>query len=184
MKVVSFIGSSRNGGNSELLTDLLMKDITHKKVYIKDLHIRPIDDLRHTKAGFQEVNDDYYQIIEELENSDIAVFATPIYWYSMSGIMKNMFDRLSQAIRDHRYPHLRERLKKIQTIVVIVGGDQPRMKGLPLIQQLQYAFEFLEMSFGSYLIGEANEPGDIMKDTLALSHAALLNEHLKSILNK
>ena len=184
MKIVTFMGSSRNGGNSELLTDFIMKDIPHKKVYIKDLHIEPIDDLRHTRNGFQEVKDDYDKVIEQLENSDIAVFATPIYWYSMSGVMKNMIDRLSQAIRDNRYPNLKERLKKIRTIVVVVGGDKPRIKALPLIQQFQYTFEFLDMSFWSYIIGEANRPGEIMKDTVALSHATLLNQNLKSMISR
>lgn len=182
MKIVTFIGSSRSGGNSELLTDFVMKDIAHKKFYIKDLCIEPIDDLRHTVNGFQEVKDDYDKVIEELQNSDIAVFATPIYWYSMSGIMKNMIDRLSQAIRDDRYPNLKERLKRIRTIVIVVGGDKPRIKALPLIQQFQYTFEFLDMSFWSYIIGEANKPGEIMKDTVALSHASLLNQKLKSML--
>lgn len=120
----------------------------------------------------------------ELEDSDIIVFATPIYWYSMSGVMKNVIDRISQAIRDNRYPNLKERLKKKRTIVVIVGGDKPRIKGLPLIQQFQYTFEFLNISFGTYIIGEANKPGDIMKDTIALSHADLLSKSLKSILSK
>lgn len=184
MKFVTFIGSSRNEGNSELLADLVLKDITHNKIYIKDLHIKPIEDLRHTHDGFQDIEDDYDQVIEELQNNDIVVFATPIYWYSMSGGMKNMIDRLSQAIRDERYPNLKERLKKIQTIVVIVGGDKPRIKGLPLIQQFQYTFEFLNMSLWSYIIGEANKPGEIMKDTSALSQATLLNKNLKSILYK
>ena len=182
MKIVAFIGSSRIGGNSEQLTDILLKDIAHEKVYIKNLTIKPIEDLRHAKEGFQEVEDDYDQIIARLENCDIAVFATPIYWYSMSGTMKNMIDRLSQAIRDARYPHLKEQLKNIRTIAVIVGGDQPKIKGLPLIQQFQYTFEFLHMSFQSYIIGEANEPGEILHDSEALAHAALLNEHLKRML--
>ena len=182
MKIITFIGSSRSEGNSELLTDFVLKGIAHKKVYIKDLHIKPIDDLRHTRNGFQEVNDDYDIVIEELENSDIVVFATPIYWYSMSGVMKNMIDRLSQAIRDDRHPNLKEHLKRLRTIVVAVGGDNPRVKGLPLIQQFQYTFEFLDMSFHSYIIGEANRPGEITKDSVALSQAAVLNEKLKEML--
>lgn len=182
MKIVSFIGSTRYEGNSELLTDLVLKDINHKKIYIKDLYIKPIADLRHTKDGFQDVQDDYDKVIEALQNSDIVVFSTPIYWYSMSGVMKNMIDRLSQAIRDDRYPNLKEHLKKIRAIVVITGGDNPRIKGLPLIQQFQYTFEFLNMPFWSYIIGEANKPGEIMKDNIALSQAAMLNENIKSLL--
>ncbi|RPJ96368.1 flavodoxin family protein [Rummeliibacillus sp. TYF005] len=179
MKITVLVGSSRKGGNSELLTDLVVQDIEHEKVYIKDLNILPIEDLRHTKQGFETVNDDYDQLIEVIEKSDVVIFATPIYWYSMSGIMKNMIDRLSQAIRDERYPNLKEHLKTIRTIVVAVGGDEPRIKGMPLIQQFQYIFEFLNMPFLSYIIGEANRPGDILKDKRALSEAVWLNEKLK-----
>ncbi|WP_299510671.1 flavodoxin family protein [uncultured Rummeliibacillus sp.] len=161
------------------LADIVVQDIEHEKVYIKDLNILPIEDLRHTKNGFQAVDDDYDQLIKALEKSDVVIFATPIYWYSKSGIMKNMIDRLSQAIRDERYPNLKEHLKTIRTIVVAVGGDEPRIKGMPLIQQFQYIFEFLNMPFSSYIIGEANRPGDILKDKRALSEAVWLNEKLK-----
>ena len=51
MKITMLVGSSRKGGNSELLADFVVQDIEHEKVYIKDLHIRPIEDLRHTKNG-------------------------------------------------------------------------------------------------------------------------------------
>ncbi|MEK4628587.1 flavodoxin family protein [Solibacillus sp. FSL R7-0682] len=180
MKITVFIGSSRKDGNSELLANLVVQGIEHEKVYLKDLHILPIEDLRHTKNGFQVFNDDYDQLIEMLEKSDVVIFATPIYWYSMSGLMKNMIDRFSQAIRDERYPTFKEHLKTIQTIVVAVGGDEPRIKGLPLIQQFQYTFDFLNMPFSSYIIGEANKPGDIFNDSFALAQAAWLNKKLKS----
>jgi multimeric flavodoxin WrbA len=180
MNITMFVGSSRKDGNSEQLADLVVRDIEHKKVYIKDLNIIPIEDLRHSPNGFQALDDDYDQLIEALEKSDVIIFATPIYWYSMSGLMKNMIDRFSQAIRDERYPNLKEHLKTIQTIVIAVGGNEPRIKGLPLIQQFKYTFEFLNMPFSSYIIGEANKPGDILKDSLALSQAAWLNEKLKS----
>ncbi|MEK4244883.1 flavodoxin family protein [Psychrobacillus sp. FSL K6-2684] len=180
MKIKILVGSSRKGGNSELLADFVVQDIEHEKVYIKDLYIRPIEDLRHTRNGFQAVNDDYDRLVEAIMKSDVLIFATPIYWYSMSSLMKNMIDRFSQAIRDERYPNLREHLKTIRAIVVVVGGDDPRIKGLPLIQQFQYTFDFLNMPFSSYIIGEANQPEEILKDSRALLQAAWLNEKLKS----
>ncbi|MBS4193144.1 flavodoxin family protein [Bacillus sp. FJAT-49705] len=178
MKIATFIGSSRTESNSELLSDAVLKGIKHQKVYIKDLSIQPIEDLRHTKTGFQTVDDDYDQVIKVFMENDVIIFATPIYWYSMSGIMKNMIDRLSHAIRDERYPQFKEHLKKVEAIVLAVGGDEPRIKGLPLIQQFQYTFDFLNIRFSSYILGEANQPGDILKDSQALSQAELLNRRL------
>ena len=36
--------------------------------------------------------------------------------------------------------------------VVIVGGDNPKLKALPLISQFQYIFEFVGSSFEGYII--------------------------------
>lgn len=179
MSITTFIGSSRKESNSELLADLVTKDIKHQKIYLKDLSIQPIHDLRHAEGGFQLVDDDYDTIINAFLESDIIIFSTPIYWYTMSGIMKNMIDRLSQAIRDERFPQLTERLRSVEAIVLAVGGDEPRIKGLPLIQQFRYTFDFLNMRFSTYILGEGNRPGDILQDQQALAQANLLNKRLK-----
>lgn len=97
----------------------------------------------------------------------------------MSGMMKNMIDRLSQAIRDERFPQLTEHLQTVEAIVLAVGGDDPKIKGLPLIQQFQYTFDFLNMRFSTYILGEGNRPGDILQDEQVLVQADLLNKQLK-----
>ncbi|MEK4027021.1 MULTISPECIES: flavodoxin family protein [Bacillaceae] len=181
MNITTFIGSSRKESNSERLADLVTKDIKHQKIYLKDLFIQPIHDLRHAEGGFQSVEDDYDIIINAFLESDIVIFSTPIYWYTMSGIMKNMVDRLSQAIRDERFPQFTEHLQSVEAIVLAVGGDEPKIKGLPLIQQFQYTFDFLNMHFSTYILGEGNRPGDILQDQQALIQAELLNKRLKEL---
>lgn len=183
MNILTIIGSSRSEGNTEYLTNIVLKNIPHKKIDLKELTIYPIEDLRHTKKGFQPVDDDHDYIIKEILKHDVLVFSTPIYWYSMSGLMKNFIDRFSQAIRDNRYPNLKEHLKNVETYVITVGGDNPRIKGLPLIQQFNYTFEFLNMPFSGYIIGQASKPGEITNDYRAISEAETLNEQLKRKLN-
>ncbi|MFJ8101617.1 flavodoxin family protein [Lysinibacillus sp. NPDC096212] len=180
MNITTFIGSSRAGSNSEQLADYVLDGINHVKIDLKKLTIEPINDLRHDNDGFQFVDDDYDQIIHAFLTSDLVIFATLIYWYSMSGIMKNMVDRLSQAIRDERFPQLKEKLQTTEAIVLAVGGDDPYIKGLPMIQQFQYIFDFLKMPFSSYIIGEANKPGEIIHDEQALTQASILNKKLKA----
>ena len=41
------------------------------------------------------ISDDMAQINEKLEKADVVVFATPIYYYSVSGQLKTFFDRTS-----------------------------------------------------------------------------------------
>ena len=177
MKISILLGSTRSNGNSEQLSDLVVKNLDVKKVYLKGCLIKPIVDLRHS-GGFQSVQDDFNCVLTKIMDSDVLIFATPIYWYSMSGVMKNFIDRLSQAIRDPNHPDFKEKLSKMKTIVLAVGGDEPRIKGLPFIQQFRYIFEFLDMPLTAYILAEGNRPGDLEKDSMALTQAAEINRLL------
>lgn len=42
-----------------------------------------------------ELNDDFRIVVDKVLKRDIIVFLTPVYWYSMSGRMKNLIDRLT-----------------------------------------------------------------------------------------
>jgi multimeric flavodoxin WrbA len=152
-------------------------------MYLADQRILPIDDRRHDPAGFQNVDDDYDKIIEQVFAHDVLIFSTPLYWYGMSGPMKNFVDRWSQSLRDKRFD-FKSAMRQKQAYVVVVGGDQPRIKGLPLIQQFQYIFDFMQMEFGGFIIGEGNRPGDIMHDQRALVEADVMNQRLKERVGK
>lgn len=179
MKITVIYGSSRKNGNSELLANTALNGIRYDEIYLADLHINQIVDQRHEKDGFTVMEDDFDQIIRQLLQTDILILATPIYWYSMSGMMKNMVDRLSQAIRDKRYPSFAESIKSIQVIVLAVGGDKPRQKGLPMIQQFQYIFDFLQMAFCHWILAEGNRPEEVLKDKKAIYEALQLNAWLQ-----
>ncbi|WP_377891597.1 flavodoxin family protein [Alkalihalobacillus sp. R86527] len=177
-RILVLDGSQRSNGNTEMLTSHVLDEIDHAKVYLRELGIRPIKDQRHTEGGFTPVRDEHDNLIEEIISSDIIVFSTPIYWYGMSGVMKNMVDRFSQALRDERFD-LKNKLAGKEVYVVACGGDNPRLKGLPLIQQFQYICDFLGMNMVDYLIGQAVKPGEIQDDVRALQEAQSLNTKIK-----
>ena len=65
----------------------------------------PIIDLKQKKiAEFDynheyDLDDQFLPLIRQiLEEYDTLVFASPVYWYSMSGIMKTFFDRISDLL--------------------------------------------------------------------------------------
>jgi len=178
MKILVLQGSSRDEGNTEQLVSLALEGIPYTNIRLREQHIKPIFDQRHAPGGFTAVDDDYDAVIEAVLAHDFLIFATPIYWYGMSGQMKNFVDRWSQSLRDRRYA-FKEALGQKQAYVITTGGDQPTIKGLPLIQQFQYIFEFVGMPFTGYIIGEGNKPGEILRDQRALSNAKQLNEWLR-----
>lgn len=179
MKILVLHGSSRDGGNTEELTNLALEGIPHTQIVLREKNIKSIHDQRHDPEGFAPVADDYDEVVEAVLAHDTLIFSTPIYWYGMSGHMKNFVDRWSQSLRDKRYA-FKDELAKKHAYVITTGGDQPRLKGLPLIQQFQYIFGFVGMSFDGYIIGEGNKPHDILHDKRALADAKNLNEALKA----
>lgn len=179
MKILVLHGSSREGGNTEQLTNLALEGVPHTSIYLREKEIRAIHDQRHDPDGFSPVADDYDQVVEAVLSHDFLIFSTPIYWYGMSGHMKNFVDRWSQSLRDKRYA-FKDTLAQKRAYVITTGGDQPRLKGLPLIQQFQYIFSFVGMPYEGYIIGEGNKPGDILGDKRAVEDAKVFNEWLKS----
>lgn len=179
MTIAVIYGGTRQDGNTEILTERAVKGLSAEKIYLKDYEIQPIEDLRHSPGGFQEINDDYNAIIDRILSHDILIFATPIYWYSMSGTLKNFIDRWTQTLKDPQYPDFKTTMSSKKARVIAVGGDDPSLKGLPMIQQFQYIFNFIGTSFEGYIFGKGDKPGDIYQDESALFSASQMQRRLK-----
>ncbi|MDQ0200784.1 flavodoxin family protein [Neobacillus ginsengisoli] len=179
MTIAIIYGGTRQNGNTETLTEHAVQGIVAEKIYLRDHTIQPIVDMRHSEDGFQDRNDDYNSLIDRILPHDILIFATPIYWYSMSGTMKNVIDRWSQTLRDPKYPDFKNKMASKKAFVIAVGGDNPTIKGLPMIQQFQHIFDFMGIEFGGYILGKGNKPEDVLQDKEALFAASQLNLQLK-----
>lgn len=93
-KSVIIVGSSRKNGNT---TQIVMR-IANKY----HLDIINLIDYNYSYYDYESKNknDDFIKLAQGIiEKYDTLIFATPVYWYSMSGIMKVFFDRISDLIR-------------------------------------------------------------------------------------
>ncbi len=81
-------------------------------------------------------------------------------------------------MRVSQFQDFKENMSQKSAFVIAVGGDAPYLKGLPLIQQFNYIFDFFDLAFEGYIIGEANKPGEIYKDKNALHAAEQLRRKL------
>lgn len=93
-KKVIILGSSRSGGN----TGSIVANISEKyQIDVIDLNNYQIS---YYDYESKNIDDDFLPLIKSiLEKYDTLIFATPVYWYNMSGIMKVFFDRFSDLIR-------------------------------------------------------------------------------------
>lgn len=95
-RVLIVMGSARSDGNTASAVRDLSPQLGHTVdiVDLSMLTIGPFDYLRH------DDRDDFRSVIEMMITSGHIVFATPVYWYSMSGTMKGFFDRLTDLLLD------------------------------------------------------------------------------------
>lgn len=73
--------------------------------------------------------DDMQTLLPKLQDADVWVFATPVYWGGVVGGMKNLIDRMTPfgnpvfGIRDgHSYHSLREDVKRGKVVLVSTCG--------------------------------------------------------------
>lgn len=91
--------SLRNNNNSDALADAFAKgagEAGHQveKISLRDKSIGFCKGcLACLKTGACVMKDDAVLIAQKMHDADIIVFATPIYYYEMSGQMKTMLDR-------------------------------------------------------------------------------------------
>lgn len=93
-KTVIIVGSSRKNGNTTRIIDAVARQTKVEVINLSDYNFSYYD------YENKNINDDFLPLMKEIiEKYDTLIFATPIYWYSMSGIMKVFFDRFSDLIR-------------------------------------------------------------------------------------
>lgn len=101
MKNIFVISSSlRNGSNSEILAKELVRgaSLNNNVEYIslKNIDLKfCLGCLSCQRTGKCVISDDIGSYLDKISNADILVFATPIYYYGMSGQLKTFLDRLN-----------------------------------------------------------------------------------------
>lgn len=87
-------GSSNSKGNTNKIS-LLVRESTGFDII--DLHTKNIGEFDYENRNR---DDDFMPLINEIvENYEIIIFTTPVYWYSMSGTMKTFFDRITDCFK-------------------------------------------------------------------------------------
>jgi multimeric flavodoxin WrbA len=93
-KKVIILGSSRSGGNTANIATIISEKYNIDIIDLNDYNITYYD------YESKNLGDDFFPLIKSIiEKYDTLIFATPVYWYNMSGIMKVFFDRFSDLIR-------------------------------------------------------------------------------------
>ena len=111
------LGSSANDGNTRKAVGVLCSLTDFELIDLNNFKINHYD-YQHTNTG-----DDFMQLMRKIINEyDTFIFATPVYWYAMSGVMKIFFDRITDLL-DHEKELGRKLRTKNMAVLTSSAGD-------------------------------------------------------------
>jgi multimeric flavodoxin WrbA len=192
MNVVALSSSPRRDGNSRLLAQSVLDGARAAG------HATELVDLDEVMGGFLRdcgtcrdargectIADGYQEVLlEKVLPADALVYASPLYWYGMSGALKTFIDRFFCFI-SAGYPdsvQVREQLVRKRCALVLSSEESYRGAALGVIAQVQEMSRYLHHDFVGVVHGIGNTRGEITLDPAdALGQARDLGERLFDI---
>ena len=98
-KILIISSSPRKGGNSETLAAAFAKGAREAGHQVETVYLREKQVgfckgcLACLKLGHCVIQDDAVEIAAKMHDANVLVFATPVYYYCVSGQLKTMLDR-------------------------------------------------------------------------------------------
>jgi len=133
MKTVIILGTSRKDAFNDNVISHLQKASGWDLIDLNNYNFSYYD-YDHQNAG-----DDYLPLMKKiLATYDTLVFATPVYWYSMSGIMKVFFDRFTDLLTIEKDLGRKLRGKNMAAISCSVGNNLGDHFWLPFSETANY----------------------------------------------
>lgn len=133
MKKVIIVGSSRKDGNTGKMVQELT---THSGWDVLDLNDYNVG---YYHYEYQNKEDDYISLMQHItDNYQVLVFATPVYWYAMSGIMKVFFDRITDLLEIEKELGRKLRGKGMAAVSCSIGQNLGKYFWLPFSETANY----------------------------------------------
>ncbi len=179
-RILVLTGSPRKGGNSDLLADAFIKGaeaVGHKITKFESGHknIKPCIACNacYSKEGACAFDDDFNELAPLLEQSDMIVLATPMYWFTFPTQLKAGLDKMYALL-------IGGRQSLIQESMLLVCGEcveQSDFEGLVKTYQ-KIAFYQKWKDSGTLVVPAVLDKGDILK-TGFLKKAEQMGQSIK-----
>lgn len=174
-KVLIVKSSPRPGSNSSALADRVHAGAVEAGAQadifsLHELDIRPCDvceDCRDT-GGVCVIKDDMQMLYPKIEQADAVVFATPIYWFTVSAQLKLFIDRWYAFEFDEGNPTHGKQVG----IVLTYGDTNLHNSGaIHAVHTFESMFRYLNGNILGIVHGTANDIGDVEKQPNLLEQA-------------
>ncbi len=146
-KVLAILGHAKGGGNT--------RDFVENCFVNDDLEIIDLETLSISPYEYENLSEEDYfiSVVEKMIDADRVVYATPVYWYAMSGVMKDFIDRFSDLLGG-KYKELGENLygKKIDLLSTRSDMELPNGFSVPFnLTAIYFGMDFMAVYYKSML---------------------------------
>lgn len=167
-------GSPRRGGNSDLLADAFVSGAKEAGHHVTEFPAgrKQIKGCLGCKQCYSKENracvveDDFGELVELYQNSDIIVYATPLYWYSFPSQLKAAMDKMYALVIGRREMALKESV----LLACCEDTDPEAFNGILRSYELICGFRKWR-DLGRVLAFGVDEPGDILNQPDILKRA-------------
>lgn len=161
MNIAVISGTSKSDGNTRKLADSFVEQSGEKLFDLTNFNVSFYDYSHENK------NDDFLPIIHELLSFDHLVFASPVYWYSMSAQLKVFFDRLSDLLTIEK--ELGRKLKG-KSISVLSTGYNLELPDC-FVQPFELTAKYMQLEFKGCEYLAIQTESDLGKVTVSAAQA-------------
>jgi multimeric flavodoxin WrbA len=180
--VIGFVGSPRNGGNTDILVDAILAGAreagaTVQKVMLDDLTINPCKACYGCRPGGVCVqDDDMTDLYKKMQASDAWVIGTPVYWWGPSAQLKAFVDRWFAKAGEKEEQE--KTFKGRRVVLALPMGDTDPKTGRHVVGMFTDALDFVGAKLfdtvlapGAYDAGDVRAQTDIMEEARAVGKA-------------
>ncbi|MGB9849850.1 MAG: flavodoxin family protein [Moorellaceae bacterium] len=157
MKVLGIAGSPRRRGNSELLLDAALAGAaeyaaeTHK-IILAELRINPCRGCESCRSGECVQRDDMDRLYPWLEQAEVIILASPVYFYGLTAQAKAMIDRCQVFWNRSRQNPVKEDKWGRRGALIAVGATRGPQLFAGAVLTTKYFFKALGMTYCQELL--------------------------------
>lgn len=179
MEILGINGSPRSGGNTEILLNAVLAGAKEagasvSSVKLKDLDVSPCracDACKRTGKCIQK--DDMQDLLSKMEESEVWILGTPVYWWGATAQLKAFIDRWYGINRDF--------FKNRKVALVIPLGSSNPKTAQHVLGMFEDIFAYLGMKeIGTLLTPGVYERGEAKKRLDLLEEATRLGKSFTS----
>lgn len=194
-QVLAIYGSPRQKSNSSQLVESILRgirsiqgDVAIQHVFLREMEIKHCTacDGCHRKAGCV-IRDDMQELYPAFDRADLVIVASPIYFNSVSALLKSMVDRC-QAIWASKYvlktPLIDRNKRRLGVFVAAAGNPAEFAEFTPAERVMELFFKAINTAYFDHLFVDHTDREPVSARPEILASAFHLGVNLLSAYRK